>query len=1184
MANTPSPTDDDVDGDLVEIVDPRVSAAAKDLTEQLQIPEDTALKIATTANDALSEVSQNKAVFSLKDWQRIVGKLGGEGWINDPKWGSMRALIARRIGLVALSENQKDSPWAFYAPERLVKLEAEMLELAKRDTNEHLVITEELINSAFANRPSMAEEQKNATIASCTGTKAVVVTEGTAGAGKSFTLDAIREIYEQAPPRPDHPDEGVGYDLIGTALSWTATKVLEASANLKGGKAIQGLVIAMDKAKEKGEEFFKKRTILIVDEAGLVGIAHMHKLLWHAANSAYPVRVMLTGDSLQLNPVMAGNALESIVDECGSARLDTIRRQKQESHRNAVKHFCYGRAESGLWSFWQQEAIHFCVNADERREKVMQDYVRYAISFPQKSALVLALENKEVARLNDEIRDRLKSVGRLIGPEHAIKVTDGNNVFTANFCVGDQIVLRKNNQEYPVFHSRFKQLYEGAAHAQAKSEAEEKERLNNPDAQAIENSAGSTNSEDEPAKAGTSQGFFSSLNLWKKEKERAALEAQNQQNTSNATSANPNAPASSAGSTTGKASFDEQIRKGIFNRMTGLILDIRVHPDDPKHRIIRILLGEGGEIDLDTSIYVQGKSAEAKAEEEEAKKNNTPIKADPKENAVPITHNFATTVYASQGQTVDAVFMIDSPQMNRRLAYVGMSRHRDLCDVYLDCSEISDRLSREAERKRTGSFPQKSKLPPTEEELRERANICEQLRVEFSPWTPKLALRPSDYLQAVAKSWNTDSQNPTPGMAKKRMKEKKAKAQKEGENAYRPELCSDDNPEDHPDKRHEEPMVFADLVASIPPERAAAIAKSMAAEKAKKAAIAAAIAAKSSKSSNAKSGSSSASSSSTSRNSTSSSTSNSTSGKKKGFFSSFFNNKEEAAPTVSAPPPTPIAPPAPAAPEVVEAPAAFTGPTESSAPSDEKESKDTRESRDLPKWTEHVSATQALEALKGKTWQVNRYGYPRLFSIDPVKGHPRSRWGFDGALKAGDGEIPVLANEEHFNQAPWFVVQGTREALISWGHFREKHKENPHKAPNIAVAFPAANLSTLEKWVKPKSHTLYCAWSPRDIASLEKAQVLQDQLAALGHTVKMYPPAKPEHLEELQAFKEGRPYVPAEPGSVGSTSAAPTSAPAVTSSAPNPEAISVPSTVAPPAAVEEATATTATPPRSGMKP
>lgn len=903
MAQTPSSSGKDPkDPDALSPEEESALQALRSDLEGAGLDSSQAQAMAEASAKALRDVSANKAVFPLREWEKKLSEIGNQGWLSHPKWGSMRGLVARNIGLIALAQTNRESPWALYAPKRLMDLEAEMIELAKRETDDH-PIPQHLIDEAFLSRPTMAEEQKNATIASCTGRKAVVVTEGTAGAGKSFTLNAIREIYTKAPGRT--PSEAEGYDIIGTALSWTATKVLEASAGLEPGSgvAIEGLTRKMDQAREKEEEFFKRRTLLIVDEAGLVGIGHMHKLLWHAAHSKHPVRVMLTGDSLQLNPVMAGNALEAIVDACGSARLDTIRRQKQESHRRAVKHFCFGRAENGLWTYWQQEAIHFCENADARREQVMRDYVRYACDNPQKTPLILALANEEVKTLNREIRKRLQQVGRLVGDEHEIKISDGRGAFKAKFCVGDQVVLRKNDAKHPVFKSSFSKLHEGLAKAREKGAAQ------------------------------AERGFFAkALDSWRSDHDKHP---------------------------------DEIDRQGIFNRMNGIILDIRNHPQKRGEKILRLLLAEGGETEIDTSVY-----------------------RDPDLDAVPLTHNFATTIYASQGQTVERVFMLDSPYMNRRLAYVGMSRHTELCDIYLDLHELRERMAKDAERRRDSAALKK---------LAEPASLSQ-----------------SDYLQAAAIAWNKDSANPTPNMAKKHMQERRQRMTKEGEGAWRPSKAPEDNPEDHPDQRHPEPTLFSALLSQ--------------AEKTKQPPA-----------------------------------------KKPSF--PFFR---KAAPKSEAP-----------VVSIAESP----------------------ESSDLPEWASDPSAREALDSLRSSLWDANRFGYPRLFSIDPSHGHPTARWDFSGALKAGDPDIPVLPNSEHFRQAPWLIVPGPREALLSWGHFRKKHSEHPEKAPNIAMALPQADLSTLERWVRPGSKPLYCAWSAKDPEGLSKALELADRLRALGHKADVYPKA-----------------------------------------------------------------------------
>jgi len=910
--------------------DPAFAAA----TASFGLSQDMAADLEKKSRSALATISFNRALFSVRDFEKEISKSPDSSVLKKTSWPAIREHLFKSLNLTNLTPEQGFTPNAMFAPQDFIELESEMIELAKRETDAH-TIPEELVNEVLASKPTMAEEQKIAAIASCSGNKAVVVTEGTAGAGKSFTLNAIREIYEKIPPK--NPGDEIGYDIIGTALSWTATKVLEESAGLSGGRAIQGLTMAMEEAKSAGGDFFKRRTILIVDEAGLVGVKHMHKILWHAANSKHPVRVLLTGDSLQLCPVEAGNALEAIVDECGSSRLDTIRRQKQASHRAAVKHFCYGRSEHALWTFWQQEAIHFSANADERRELVMRDYVRYCLSNPSDVALVLALENTEVKRLNSEIRERLKLVGRLLGDEHEMTVTDGRGAYVANFCVGDQIVLRKNKVDHPVYKSQFAKIFNGAAAAHFRGEKQ------------------------------ASRGFFERMiNQWKKEK-------RNQD-----------------------GGTQEEIRHGIFNRTTGLIIDIKKNPDDPSALLIRILLNEGGEVEIDTRQYI-----------------------DDKAGAVPLHHNFATTIYASQGQTVQKVLIMDSPYMARRLAYVGMSRHTMMCDIYVDCLEIQHRISKEGTRqveRAWNRFETDTKNDKGHEQLR-----LAKLKQVISEWAPSGAngtLKPTDYLKAMAVAWNQDSPNPTIFIAQKQMNRKKEVIASGGDVGM-PKLCLDDDPDDHLEPRLPEPYLFEDLEHAVEPPKKQSFLAQLAA-------------------------------------------------KKKGE-------------------PEPV--------DLVLTPLV---------------TRDNREKSSLPEWCSDPLVADALSALQGTVFSYNRYGYPRFNSIDPIHAKPTSRWGLDGSLKTGAGEVAVLLNSVNPTQSPWMVVAGPKEALISYTHYRRNPKSDS-SIPNIVAAPPACDLRSLEKWVIPGTSTLYCAWSPKRPETMARAEEICKALRVLGHAATLYPPKPTAH-------------------------------------------------------------------------
>ncbi|NTE56988.1 Ti-type conjugative transfer relaxase TraA [Agrobacterium tumefaciens] len=55
-----------------------------------------------------------------------------------------------------------------------------------------------------------------------------------------------------------------------------------------------------------------------------------------------------------------------------------------------------------------------------------------------------------------------------------------------------------------------------------------------------------------------------------------------------------------------------------------------------------------------------------------------------------IDHGYATTIHKNQGATVDRAFVLASSTMDRHLAYVAMTRHRDSVQLYADIKEFAN--------------------------------------------------------------------------------------------------------------------------------------------------------------------------------------------------------------------------------------------------------------------------------------------------------------------------------------------------------------------------------------------------------------------------------------------------------------------------------------------------------------
>ncbi|MDR3417123.1 MAG: Ti-type conjugative transfer relaxase TraA [Nevskia sp.] len=86
-----------------------------------------------------------------------------------------------------------------------------------------------------------------------------------------------------------------------------------------------------------------------------------------------------------------------------------------------------------------------------------------------------------------------------------------------------------------------------------------------------------------------------------------------------------------------------------------------------------------------------------------------------------VDHGYATTIHKSQGATVDRAFVLASESMDRHLAYVSMTRHREAVtlhagrDEFADLAALSARLSRSNAKETTLDYAERRGLAPKSE-------------------------------------------------------------------------------------------------------------------------------------------------------------------------------------------------------------------------------------------------------------------------------------------------------------------------------------------------------------------------------------------------------------------------------------------------------------------------------------
>jgi ATP-dependent exoDNAse (exonuclease V) alpha subunit len=113
-----------------------------------------------------------------------------------------------------------------------------------------------------------------------------------AGDGKTTMLRSAREVWEAR-----------GYQVQGVALAAVAAQGLENEAKIPS-QTIAKLFYSIDHPQKDARPLLNDRTVLVVDEAGMVGTLQMARLVEEAEKAG--AKLALVGDERQLQPIEQG--------------------------------------------------------------------------------------------------------------------------------------------------------------------------------------------------------------------------------------------------------------------------------------------------------------------------------------------------------------------------------------------------------------------------------------------------------------------------------------------------------------------------------------------------------------------------------------------------------------------------------------------------------------------------------------------------------------------------------------------------------------------------------------------------------------------------------------------------------------------------------------------------------------
>jgi conjugative relaxase-like TrwC/TraI family protein len=322
--------------------------------------------------------------------------------------------LAKRAVPVTRDRRLDEQRWS--TPE-LLELERSMLAGAvSRQQAGRGQVAEPVVTGVLAKHASAGAEQAAMVRDLCRAGDGVAVVVGRAGTGKTWTLGVARQAFEQA-----------GYHVVGCAPTGIATVTL-GQEGFGDVRTVDRLLLDLGQQRLELDD----RTVLVVDEAGMVGTRKLSSLLQHAERTG--TKVVLVGDDRQFSSIDVGGGFRGLRLRLGASELTINRRQVQAWEQQAIDLVREQRVEEAIACYREHDRIRVYESRQELAVGLVNDWFQSHQAGEQ--AVILAHRRAEVDRLNLACQ-RLRALHGELGLER-LQVAD------RALQVGDRVVLGAN--------------------------------------------------------------------------------------------------------------------------------------------------------------------------------------------------------------------------------------------------------------------------------------------------------------------------------------------------------------------------------------------------------------------------------------------------------------------------------------------------------------------------------------------------------------------------------------------------------------------------------------------------------------------------------------------------------------------------------------------------------------------
>jgi len=281
------------------------------------------------------------------------------------------------------------------------------------------VVDDQTLGRVLEARPTLGDDQASMVRRLCTDGDGVQVVVGPPGTGKTFALDAAREAWQAA-----------GYTVCGAAVARQAARGMWDTAGIQS-TSVAALLAELGRGAQWG---MTSRTVLVVDEAGMLGTRDLARLLDHAGRAG--AKVVLVGDHHQLPEIDAGGLFRALVARTDPVRLTVNRRQREPHARELLDLWRQARVRDAVTIAKEHGELVMAATAEQLLERMVADYCQ-AIGGGE-DAVMITQRRADARDLNARARAWLDAHGRLGGARVALA--------GGEFAVGDRVVLKLNDR------------------------------------------------------------------------------------------------------------------------------------------------------------------------------------------------------------------------------------------------------------------------------------------------------------------------------------------------------------------------------------------------------------------------------------------------------------------------------------------------------------------------------------------------------------------------------------------------------------------------------------------------------------------------------------------------------------------------------------------------------------------